>query len=166
MARQAPSKPDSGSASATTSGFVADFHGWGIRISNFVIPTIWSQHFIPGIRRTLGEGEHLTPQTSFCGRAFQQCEALPQVVSKVKYIMVVPPCWIANGLAGAGFSNQSGNCSALSSTSMPKATPQSLPRQRDPAIRDRALFEADLVDNMAALPARLFRSNMERLSRN
>lgn len=52
-------------------------------------------------------------------------------------------------------SNQSGDCPARSASSMPKAKPQSLPRQRD---THRTLIEADLVDCMVALHGQLFYS--------
>ena len=47
--------------------------------------------------------------------------------------MAAPPRGIANGPAGAGSSNQ--------------------PGEGDPALRDHALIEADLVDCMVALPS-------------
>jgi type I restriction-modification system DNA methylase subunit len=56
---------------------------------------------------------------------------------------------------GSMSSNQSGDCTARSASSKPKAKLQSQPRQRD--IR-RALIEADLVDCMVVLPGQLLYS--------
>ena len=63
--------------------------------------------------------------------------------------------FLANGPTGVGSSNQSGDYPARIAIKTPKAKPHSLPRQRN--IR-RALIEADLVDNMVALPGQIFYS--------
>jgi type I restriction enzyme M protein len=90
-------------------------------------------------------------------------EVTPQVVSAAKdnnanfawvqhFIHHLAPQGMAGFVLANGSmsSNQSGDCPARSATKMPKAKPQSLPRQRD--IR-RALIEADLVDCVVALPS-------------
>ncbi len=86
------------------------------------------------------------------------------------------PVVLANGPANAGSSNQSGDCLrgahsetrstdsqslgrqcvARNASSKPEAILHGLGRQRDPALRERALIEADLADCMVALPGQLF----------
>ena len=63
--------------------------------------------------------------------------------------------FLANGPTGVGSSNRLGDYPARIAIKTPKAKPHSLPRQRN--IR-RALIEADLVDNMVALPGQIFYS--------
>ncbi len=117
-----------------------------------------------------------TPKTALRDSASLPREAIWRSLREAKDNMA--GFVLANGSMS---SNQSGDCHARSAYSKPKAKPQSLPRQRDPAVRDRALIEADLVDtarrdsafpqieataqvlskaknNMVALPGQLFYS--------
>jgi type I restriction-modification system DNA methylase subunit len=105
----------------------------------------------------------------------QTAKSSPQVEGGVVHAFEVSPIGKANlagvqhfihylapqGMAdfvlaiGSISSNQSGECTARSASSKPKAKLQSQPGQRD--IR-RALIEADLVDCMVVLPGQLLYS--------
>jgi len=160
MAQKELNKPNLGSSSTVPMGFDTDSHALGIRHSVF--------GFCP-----------VLPKPARRDSANLSSEGSPQVVSEARDNMA--GFVHAYGPAVAGYSNHSGDCPARSAMKKPKAKPQSLPRQRDPAMRDRALIEADLVDtavrdsafpqseaipqvvsqaknNMVALPGQLFYS--------